>query len=284
VPLWYHRFSSKVFTRTRFYTRSSSIDRSAPNQGDLLLHEQGEFDLCENYRRKLDTALNFGPERSYNRSELENTYRQVYLAYLHTRKQYDSVTSNGTDHAQQLAWTRRIAAGDFPATPILTLRQLDSQARALPPSDRLALVYVIRSKQYNSPLWKRIIYQPYYDWVFPFQIFYFINPSDYYVTYDGTTEGPIKAQRFICRYIPPGTCRVNSSIGLIPADSTLTLHVDPGKVYYVEMKLFERRFFARPRPEWELLTEETGRHLLQKCRLSAYWEPPGFHGYQSPLW
>jgi hypothetical protein len=272
-----HDVGHWIFTRTRFYTRSSSIDRSALNQGDLLLHEQGEFDLCELYRRKLDTALNLSPEYPYNREHRESTYKQIYAAYLHTRQQYDSATRNGFDHAQQTRWAQRIAAADFPFIPILTLRQLDKQARALPPSDRLALVYVIRPDQYNSPFWKRIIIDPYCVW--PCILLFFFNPSDYSVNCDSTTQGPVGARRFVYHYARPGSCRVNSSNG----DSTLTLHLDPGKVYYVKMKLMERRFFAGAHPEWELLSDEQGRSWLRKCRLSTNWQPPGLPVYPDPL-
>jgi hypothetical protein len=262
---------------SRFYTRTSWIDRSAANPYELLLHEQGAFDLCELYRRKLDSVLSTRSFNSFNGSGKQSIYRQVYAEYLRTREQYDSATHNGLDSSQQYQWSSRIVAGDFPSVPILTRRQLELQARNLPPADHRALVYVIRPNQYNSPFWKRMVLEPYCVWPCPY--FLFLNPESYSVTYHGVTQGPIGVRKFVYRYVQPDTCVFGSNKG----DSRLGIRLEPGKVYYVKMKLIDREFLEAAHPEWELLTAQKGRRWLQKCRLSRHWEYFNLPVFPDPL-
>jgi len=267
LPYSHETADGWVYTRTRFYTRSSWIDEFVHNPNGFLLHEQGEFDLCEIYRRKLDTVIFSSAGNFYRRALRERAYKQIYTEYLRMREQYDTATRNGLDHAQQDLWTRRITAADFPDVPIFTHRQLDQQAHTLQPTDSLALIYVIHPNQYNTPFWKRMVFEPYCVWPCPY--FLFLNPESYSAFYDNMVQGPIGVRKFVYRYVRPETCVFGS-----PNDShLLTLHLEPGKVYYIKMKLIERAFFEGAHPEWELLSDQRGRRWLQKCHLSVHWEP-----------
>jgi len=266
-----------VYTQTSFFTHSSWIDSSG-NAAGLLQHEQGTFDLCELYRRKLDVALLSNPANLFHQRRQQDIFRQVYAAYLRTRDQYDSATLNGHDSTQQAWWSQRIATRDFPPIPILTSRrELDQQARTLPPSRHLALVYVIRPNQYNTPFWKRMVIDPYCIWPCPY--FLFLNPDRYFVTFGGMTQGPIGVRKFVYRYVQSDSCELTSPNG----DSMLTLHLDPGKIYFVKMKLIEKRFLGGAHPRWELLSEHSGRRWLRKCRLSRHWEYFTLPVYPDPL-
>ena len=266
LPYSHETSDGWVYTRTRFYTRSSWIDEFVHNPNEFLLHEQGEFDLCELYRRKLDTVIFSSAGNFYSRALKERAYKQIYAEYLRMREQYDSATRNGLDHAQQDLWTGRITAADFPDVPIFTHRQLDRQAHTLQPTDSLALIYVIRPNQYNTPFWKRMVFEPYLI-VCPY--FLFLNPESYSAFFDNMVQGPIGVRKIVYRYVRPGTCCFTSPEG----ESRLTLHLEPGKVYYIKMKLIERAFFEGAHPEWELLSEQRGRRWLRKCHLSVHWEP-----------
>jgi hypothetical protein len=264
-------------TRARFLTRSSWIDSPAGNPNELLLHEQGAFDLCELYRRKLDSVIYSFPRSFSSEPLLQSICNQVYAGYLHTRDIYDSATHNGLDSAQQCLWTRRIAAGDLPLAPMLTRRQLGQQAQDLQPATHRALVYVIRPNQYNTPFWKRMALEPYYLLAGAYLLV--LNPRSYSVAFDGVNQGSIGVRKFVYRYMRPGTYVFYSPYG----DSTLTLRLDPGKIYYIKMKLINRRFFGGDRPEWELLSEERGRRWLRKCRLSRHWEYFNLPVFPDPL-
>jgi hypothetical protein len=266
LPYTHETTNGFVYTRTRFYTHSSWIDHSVRTPNELLQHEQGEFDLCELYRRKLDTVIFSSAGNFYRRALRERAYRQIYAEYLRMREQYDTATLNGLDDAQQDLWNKRIAAGDLPDVPIFTYHQLDRQAHTLQPTDSLALIYVIRPNRYNTPFWKRMVINPYWI-VAPYCLF--VNLDHYSITVNDVTQGPISARKFIYRYVRPGTCNISSTNG----ETRLTLRTDPGKVYYVKMKLIERKFFAGAHPEWELLSEQRGRRWLRKAHLSVHWEP-----------
>jgi hypothetical protein len=266
LPYTHETSDGWIYTRTRFYTHSSWIESSVHNPREFLQHEQGEFDLCESFRRKLDTFIFSSAGNFYREARRERAYKQIYAEYLRTREQYDSATRNGIDSTQQALWTRRIAAADFPDVPVFTHRQLDRQAHTLRPTDGLALIYVIRPNHYNTSVWKRMVFEPYVTILCPY--FLFLNYERYSITFDSVVQGPIGARKFVYRYVRPGDCSFNSPSGA----SKLTIHVEPGKVYYIKMKLIEREFFAGVHPESELLSERKGRRWLRKCHLSSHWE------------
>jgi hypothetical protein len=277
LPEYRESPQGQVYTQTRFYTRSSWIDNSDGKANARLLHEQETFDLCELYRNRLQTILNAIPGNLFNQGRRLDIFKQVYAAYLQSREQYDSATRNGLDTSQQELWTQRIAADDFPTIPIFTPREQNWQAHVLPAAGHRALVYVIRPNQYNTPFWKRMIIDPYCIWPCPY--FLFLNPDRYSVSFDGVTQGPLGVRKFVYRYVPADTCSITSSNG----DSMLTLHLEPGKVYFVKMKLIEKRFLAGAHPEWELLSERSGRRWLRKCKLSKHWEYFRVPAYPDPL-
>jgi hypothetical protein len=265
-------------THTRFYTKSSWIDSSGGTADRHLLHEQGAFDLCELYRERLDSLLKttYPGHRSIY-SGHQSIYRQVYKDYVDTREKYERETDAGIDSTQQRIWTERIAAGAFPPTTVLTHRELTRRAHDLPSSPDRALLYIIRPNQYNSPILKRIVTDPYC--IFPCPYFLFLNPESYSIDCNGVTMGPFGVRKFMYRYLPADTCTITPTSG----ELNLTLPLVAGKVYFVKMKLMERHFFAGAQPELELLDERRGKRWLSKCRLARNWQYFALPVFPDPL-
>jgi hypothetical protein len=117
----------EYYTRVEFYGNSSWIDKGSPVSGALLLHEQGNFDLCEIYRLQLQKAL---PDLRNLYINPEDIYRQIHAAYMAKRAQYDSETAHGLNFTVQAEWTKRITTlSGFDVGPLLTRRQLKKKAR-----------------------------------------------------------------------------------------------------------------------------------------------------------
>lgn len=99
----------KIFTSAVFYCYESW---EMPSQATSLLlrHEQGHFDLCEVYRRKLEkdfveSKLSF-KNFSTRINELLNKYNTLYEEI---QKQYDEATNHGLNGNKQEEWTKSIA-------------------------------------------------------------------------------------------------------------------------------------------------------------------------------
>lgn len=272
-------------TRAIFYTSNSWIDPKAANRAELLTHEQGNFDLCEIYRRQLEKALGESHRIHYLnwRREGERIYKQIYAAYLATRAQYDSETDHGLDYAKQAIWTKKIADSVIGDIRILSSGQLDEKAKELtPPVDR-ALVYVIRPNRYNTAFWKRMIVDPYC--LLLGQYFLFINPYRFVVNYSsGQSMDQIKRRQYMYRLVDPGNCLFTPGLsGQDIPGKELLLSLEGGKVYYIKMNIVEKRFFAGARAELLVLDEKEGRRWLEKCRLSARYEDFVLPVFPDPL-
>ena len=123
----------KYDSRVEFYGNASWIDKEAADSSELLIHEQGNFDLCENYRLQLERAL----RDPLNENILpEDIYWQIHDAYLATRARYESDTAHGLDYTAQAEWTRKIiTVSSFNVGRLLTRRQLEKKAKLVSPDN-----------------------------------------------------------------------------------------------------------------------------------------------------
>jgi hypothetical protein len=104
-----YRDTSKVLSHAsydfdivaRFHRDDSWIDDTPEDVTAALLHEQGDFDLCELYCRQYLEHL-----------RVFNMYlapiKGVFTAWKAKRAQYESETDGGLDHARQAEWSARI--------------------------------------------------------------------------------------------------------------------------------------------------------------------------------
>lgn len=76
----------------------------------VLEHEQGHFDLCEIYTRKLRDRFNTLNVTVYNlNSVLADAYREIGDEYKARQEAYETETQNGQNRVQQKKWERIIA-------------------------------------------------------------------------------------------------------------------------------------------------------------------------------
>ena len=88
---------------------------------EVLKHEQGHFDLCEVYRRKLSEAMD--TIKLYTPGHLmmvTTLFEKVNKEYLLAQAEYERTTSHGTNSKAQQQWEMQISAT---LQPVLLSRQ-----------------------------------------------------------------------------------------------------------------------------------------------------------------
>ena len=275
-----------LFARARFYCYYGWIDRKYPDSLRLLLHEQGNFDLAEIYRRQLDENVVRYENRGANQYKMtELVFREVYAAYLAKQVQYETATHHGLDSVTQGEWTKRIAAqladprahDPLFAANINYIQQVkDSIVSRLTPSADKALVFFIRPKNISTPLPSRVLYDPAFlmlgaPWG------YFVNGNEYVVGFKDSTTDPIRPQSFTYWYLDPdqyGFSAIMNKANRYMHEygrryrSSLVLNVAlaPGRVYYLKLNTPET-WFGFSTPVLQLLDEKEGKALIRKCSL-----------------
>ncbi len=98
----------KVVVYNTFYTDRSWVKPDAKIQV-ILNHEQGHFDLCEIYTRKLQERMsNFNFNVADVKSALMNVYTQLQEEYETRQQAYEQETTHGTNISVQRKWTETI--------------------------------------------------------------------------------------------------------------------------------------------------------------------------------
>lgn len=93
-----------------FYTNKSWV-RSDAHIQSILDHEQGHFDLCEIYTRKLKNRVNnFDMSSPDAKQQLMVIYVEINNEYEQRQQAYERETIHGTDLARQKKWQDTIAA------------------------------------------------------------------------------------------------------------------------------------------------------------------------------
>ncbi len=94
----------EVVVYNSFYINKSWVRPDAKIPA-ILEHEQGHFDLCEIYTRKLRSLLfNFRFDIAEVKPALMNIFTEVNDLYERRQQAYESETSHGTNLAQQKKW------------------------------------------------------------------------------------------------------------------------------------------------------------------------------------
>jgi len=93
-----------------FYTNKSWV-RSDAKMASILVHEQGHFDLCEIYTRRLRTLMNnFDFHVADARGSLMAIFSKVNDEYELRQQAYERETTHGTNEEQQKKWLQIISS------------------------------------------------------------------------------------------------------------------------------------------------------------------------------
>ena len=87
---------------TKFHCEHSWINRVSKDSAEALLHEQGNFDLCEIYCRQFLARVREGNSRT------PLFWAVVRTTWREKRAQYESETAGGLDYHRQVEWTEKI--------------------------------------------------------------------------------------------------------------------------------------------------------------------------------
>ena len=94
----------EIIVYNTFYTNKSWV-RPDAKMSSILDHEQGHFDLCEIYTRKLRKRLsNFDFNVPDARQVLMNIYSTVSNEYEKRQQDYEQETKHGTNTEEQKRW------------------------------------------------------------------------------------------------------------------------------------------------------------------------------------
>ena len=92
-----------------FYTKKSWVREDA-RIASILEHEQGHFDLCEIYTRKLrQRVCNLDLNMPNAKQALIDLYTEVSNEYENRQRAYEQETVHGTDIMQQKKWLEMIS-------------------------------------------------------------------------------------------------------------------------------------------------------------------------------
>ena len=87
-----------------FYINKSWV-RPDAKMPQILEHEQGHFDLCEIYTRKLrDRMSNFDANTTDIKQSLMNIYNEISQEYETRQQAYERETTHGTNIPEQKKW------------------------------------------------------------------------------------------------------------------------------------------------------------------------------------
>ena len=96
------RGTYELATVAKFLGSTSWINRASNDSTQLLLHEQGQFDLCEIYCRQYRKVI------LTQKDGRQQAYGKINTAWRTKRAQYDGQTAHGLDPARQAEWTAKI--------------------------------------------------------------------------------------------------------------------------------------------------------------------------------
>ncbi len=100
----------EIIVYNTFYTNKSWVRPDAKLES-ILEHEQGHFDLCEVYTRKLKKCMNgIDPDAPGMKEELMRIYSELSNEYEMRQQAYEQETMHGTNIAEQKKWQTMIAS------------------------------------------------------------------------------------------------------------------------------------------------------------------------------
>jgi len=100
----------QVAVYNKFYANQSWV-RNDAKIPSILEHEQGHFDLCEIYTRKLREQMSDVDINTPNvKNVLMTIYSAINSAYERRQQAYEQETAHGTNINQQKKWVKMMAA------------------------------------------------------------------------------------------------------------------------------------------------------------------------------
>jgi hypothetical protein len=98
----------KISIYNSFYTGNSWV-RPEERNDNILAHEQGHFDLCELYTRKLRERMsNVQVNVKTLKPVLSSIYDQVQQEYRQRQEEYENDTEHGVNLLQQKKWQQML--------------------------------------------------------------------------------------------------------------------------------------------------------------------------------
>jgi hypothetical protein len=89
------------------FSKNESWSRREDQNAEVLNHEQGHFDLCELFTRKLRERLsNLSFNMNTMKGALRSVYDQTLADYRATQELYEAETHHGVNPQQQARWDR----------------------------------------------------------------------------------------------------------------------------------------------------------------------------------
>lgn len=89
-----------------FYINNSWV-RPEERSEAVLIHEQGHFDLCELYTRKLRAEMsNVAVDVNTLKPVLRNIYDRVQAEYRMRQESYETETAHGVNYDEQYKWEK----------------------------------------------------------------------------------------------------------------------------------------------------------------------------------
>lgn len=102
----------QIIVYNNFYINKSWVKPDAM-MPEILCHEQGHFDLCEIYTRKLNNKMNSFSASAVADKNIHQALMSLYLEvkneYEDRQQQYEEQTLHGTIKGQQKKWQKMIA-------------------------------------------------------------------------------------------------------------------------------------------------------------------------------
>jgi len=97
----------KFFVTSFFNCNLSWVNPGFTKNKELLIHEQGHFDLSEIYARKLEKKLNNANLKMNNIvADSKHIYEEVYLEFSQEQIKYDNETTHGSILEKQEKWNK----------------------------------------------------------------------------------------------------------------------------------------------------------------------------------
>jgi hypothetical protein len=98
----------KTFVKASFRCDSSWMKTVAPNNKNILLHEQAHFDLTELYARKLRQEFSKMKISVFNMPKVNKMFTENYMDYYHREHLFDYETEHGLDTLKEKLWEETI--------------------------------------------------------------------------------------------------------------------------------------------------------------------------------
>lgn len=99
-----------IYVYNSFYPSSSWVLENT-HDDEILIHEQGHFDICELYTRRLKECISMTRITGKDITViLEDIYNKVNLEYQSFQQAYESETEHGLNDKLQLEWNVKITS------------------------------------------------------------------------------------------------------------------------------------------------------------------------------